>query len=32
MVDKAMTTTERDTLLTIIAGLCDYSDIKQQQR
>ena len=32
MVDKAMTTTERNTLLTIIAGLCDYSDIKQQQR
>jgi hypothetical protein len=32
MVDKAMTTTERNTLLTIIAGLCDYSDIKYQER
>lgn len=30
MVDKAMTTTERYTLLTIIAALCDYSDIKYQ--
>lgn len=32
MVDKAMTTTERNTLLTIIAALCDYSDIKYQER
>lgn len=32
MVDKAMTMTERNTLLTIIAALCDYSDIKHQER
>ncbi len=32
MVDKAMTTTERNTLLTIIAALCDYSAIKYQER
>lgn len=32
MIDKAMTTTERNTLLTIIAALCDYSDIKYQER
>ncbi len=32
MVDRAMTTTERNTLLTIIAALCDYSDIKLQER
>lgn len=32
MVDKVMTTTERITLLTIIAALCDYSDIKHQER
>lgn len=32
MVDKVMTTTERNTLLTIIAALCDYSDIKYQER
>lgn len=30
--DKPMTTTERNTLLTVIAGLCDYSDIKHQER
>lgn len=32
MVDKAMTTTERNTLLTIIAGLCDYSAIVPAER
>jgi len=32
MVDKAMTTTERNTLLTIIAGLCDYSAIIPTER
>lgn len=31
-VDKAMTTTERNTLLTIIAGLCDYSAIVPAER
>lgn len=31
-VEKPMTTTERNTLLTIIAALCDYSDIKHQER
>lgn len=30
--EKPMTTNERNTLLTIIAGLCDYSDIKHQER
>ena len=30
--DKPLTTTERNTLLTIIAALCDYSDIKYQER
>lgn len=28
MVDKVLTATERNTLLTIIAALCDYSAIK----
>ena len=32
MVDKAITTTERNTLLIIIAALCDYSAIKHQER
>lgn len=31
-LDKPMTTTERNTLLVIIAALCDYSDIKHQER
>ncbi len=31
-VDKPMNTTERNTLLTIIAALCNYSDIKHQER
>jgi hypothetical protein len=31
-VDKPMTTTERNTLLTIIAALCDYSAIKPGDR
>ncbi len=31
-VDKPITTTERNTLLTIIAGLCDYSDIDPKAR
>lgn len=30
--EKLMTSTERNTLLTIIATLCDYSDIKYQER
>lgn len=30
--DKPLTTTERNSLLTVIAGLCDYSDIKPQER
>lgn len=32
IVDKVMHTTERNTLLTIIAALCDYSDIKFRER
>jgi hypothetical protein len=32
MVDKSITTTERNTLLIIIAALCDYSAIKHQDR
>jgi hypothetical protein len=32
MVEKPLSTTERNTLLTIIAALCDYSDIKHQGR
>jgi hypothetical protein len=32
MVDKGLTTTERNTLLTIIAALCDYSAIKPDDR
>ena len=31
-VDKPVTTTERNTLLTIIAALCDYSDIDPKAR
>ncbi len=31
-VDKPLNTTERNTLLTIIAALCNYSDIKHQER
>lgn len=31
-VEKPLTTTERNTLLTIIAALCDYSDIKYLER
>jgi hypothetical protein len=31
-VEKPLTTTERNTLLTIIAALCDYSAIKPQER
>ncbi|MFZ3040686.1 MAG: hypothetical protein WA108_02670 [Thiobacillus sp.] len=31
-VDKPMTTSERNSLLTIIAALCDYSAIKPQER
>lgn len=31
-VEKPMTTTERNTLLTIIAALCDYSDIDPKAR
>jgi hypothetical protein len=31
-VEKPLSTTERNTLLTIIAALCDYSDIKHQGR
>lgn len=31
-VDKGFTTTERNTLLTIIAALCDYSAIKPDDR
>lgn len=31
-LDKAITTTERNTLLTIIAGLCDYSAIVPAER
>jgi hypothetical protein len=30
--EKPLTTTERNTLLSIIAALCDYSDIKPQER
>jgi hypothetical protein len=30
--EKPLVETERSTLLTIIAGLCDYSDIKYQDR
>lgn len=30
--EKPLNTTERNTLLTIIAALCDYSDIKHQDR
>lgn len=30
--EKPLTTTERNTLLTIIAALCDYSDIKYLER
>ncbi len=30
--DKAMTTTERNTLLTLIAALCNYSDIDWNKR
>lgn len=29
---KSLGTTERNTLLTIIAALCDYSDIKHDER
>ena len=32
MLDKPLATTERNTLLTIIGALCDYSDIKHQER
>lgn len=32
MVDKSITTTERNTLLIIIAALCDHSAIKHQER
>ena len=32
MVDKGLTATERNTLLTIIAALCDYSAIKPDDR
>lgn len=32
MVDKGLTATERNTLLTIIAALCDYSAIKIDDR
>lgn len=32
MVDKGLTATERNTLLTIIAALCDYSAINHQER
>jgi hypothetical protein len=32
VVDKPLSTTERNTLLTIIAALCDYSAIKYQER
>jgi len=32
MVDKGLTATERNTLLTIIAALCDYSAIKPYDR
>jgi len=32
MVDKAITTTERNTLLILIAALCDHSAIKHQER
>lgn len=31
-VEKPLSTTERNTLLTIIAALCDYSAIKHQER
>lgn len=31
-VEKPLTTNERNTLLTIIAALCDYSAIKHQER
>lgn len=30
--EKPLTTTERNSLLTVIAGICDYSDIKYQER
>jgi hypothetical protein len=30
--DKPLTTTERNSLLSIIAALCDYSAIKHQER
>jgi hypothetical protein len=30
--EKPLLTTERNTLLTIIAALCDYSDIKHEER
>jgi hypothetical protein len=32
LAEKPLTTTERNSLLTIIAALCDYSDIKHQGR
>lgn len=32
MVDKGITTTERNTLLIIIAALCDHAKIKHQER
>lgn len=32
IVEKPLTTNERNTLLTIIAALCDYSAIKHQER
>lgn len=32
ITEKPLTTTERNSLLTVIAGLCDYSDIKHQER
>jgi hypothetical protein len=32
IVEKPLLTTERNTLLTLIAALCDYSDIKHQSR
>ncbi|MFW5397274.1 MAG: hypothetical protein XXXNARYT_003002 [Candidatus Accumulibacter regalis] len=31
-LEKPLITTERNTLLTIIAALCDYGDIKHQER
>jgi hypothetical protein len=32
VIEKPLSTTERTTLLTVIAALCDYSEVKYQER